>query len=336
LKFSGGLIMALSNAASTENLDIEHILPESYTNYSQVNTSAVSWSAILAGATAAAALSLILLLLGAGLGLSSVSPWAHKGVSASTFGVSTIVWLTVTQILAAGMGGYLTGRLRIKWAGVHVDEVYFRDTAHGFLAWAVASLATAALLTSVIGSIVNGGVQAAASLAGGAANATMAAGAAATGSEVGKYDANGSGADSMGYIVDSLFRKDSNLASSTSTEDKIISTDTAQKTAPISEVTRIFISSMSMKTLPPADITYISQLVASHTGLNQLEAEKRVNDIYSNMQTTKHNAEVAAKVAADEARKVTIYATLWFFVSLLMGAFSASLAATWGGCSRDA
>jgi hypothetical protein len=42
---------------------------------------------------------------------------------------------------------------------VHTDEVYFRDTAHGFLAWAVAALATAALLTSVIGSIVNGGIQ---------------------------------------------------------------------------------------------------------------------------------------------------------------------------------
>lgn len=329
--------MELSNVTSTENLGPEHILPETYANYSQVNANAVSWAAILAGATAAAALSLILLLLGAGLGLSSVSPWAHKGVSASTFGISTIVWLTVTQILAAGMGGYLAGRLRIKWAGVHVDEVYFRDTAHGFLAWAVASLATAALLTSVIGSIVNGGVQAAASLAGGAANATMTAGVTATGSEMGKSDdASGSETGAMGYFVDSLFRKDSNLASSTSTEGKIISTDIAQKTALISEVTRIFISSMSMKTLPPADLTYISQLVSIHTGLNQQEAEKRVNNIYSNMQTNKLNAEIAAKDAADKARKASIYATLWLFVSLLTGAFSASLAATWGGCSRDA
>lgn len=329
--------MKLSNVASTDNLGLEHILPETYANYSQANANAVSWAAILAGATAAAALSLILLLLGAGLGLSSISPWAHKGVSASTFGISTIVWLTVTQILAAGMGGYLAGRLRIKWAGVHVDEVYFRDTAHGFLAWAVASLATAALLTSVIGSIVNGGVQAAASLAGGAANATMAAGVTATGSEMGKSDdASGSESGGMGYFVDSLFRKDSNQASSTSTEGKIISTDTAQKTALISEVTRIFISSMSMKTLPPADLTYISQLVSSHTGLTQQEAEKRVNNIYSNMQTKKQNAEIASKDAADKARKASIYATLWLFVSLLMGAFSASLAATWGGCCRDA
>jgi len=329
--------MELSNVASTENLGIEQILPETYANYSQVNANAVSWSAVLAGATAAAALSLILLLLGAGLGLSSVSPWAHKGVTASTFGISTIVWLTVTQILAAGMGGYLAGRLRVKWTGVHVDEVYFRDTAHGFLAWAVASLATAALLTSVIGSIVNGGVQAAASLVGGASNANITAGVTMTGSGIGKSDnASGSETGDMGYFVDSLFRKDSNRDSSTSTEGKIISTDTAQKTALISEVTRIVINSMSMKTLPPTDLTYISQLVSSHTGLTQQEAEKRVNDIYSNMQSTKHNAEVAAKDTADKARKASIYATLWLFVSLLMGAFSASLAATWGGCTRDA
>ena len=121
----------------------------------QTQASAVSWGAIVAGAAGAAALALILLMLGTGLGLSSVSPWAYSGVSATTFGVSTILWLTFTQLVASGMGGYLAGRLRTKWVAVHTDEVYFRDTAHGFLSWAVAALATAALLTSVIGSIVS-------------------------------------------------------------------------------------------------------------------------------------------------------------------------------------
>ena len=131
----------------------------------QNQASAVSWGAIVAGAAGAAALSLILLMLGTGLGLSSVSPWAYSGVSATTFGVSTILWLTFTQLVASGMGGYLAGRLRTKWVAVHTDEVYFRDTAHGFLTWAIAALATAALLTSVIGSIVNSGFQAGASVA---------------------------------------------------------------------------------------------------------------------------------------------------------------------------
>jgi hypothetical protein len=84
-------------------------------------SSAVSWGAILAGAAAAASLSLILLILGVGLGLSSVSPWAQGGVSAATFGISSIVWLTLTQLLASAMGGYLAGRLRTKWTEVQRD-----------------------------------------------------------------------------------------------------------------------------------------------------------------------------------------------------------------------
>jgi len=147
-----------------------------YSGDAVASPSAVSWGAILAGAAGAAALALILLILGMGLGLSSVSPWSSQGASATTIGVATILWLTFTQLAASGMGGYLAGRLRTKWAAVPMDEVYFRDTAHGFLAWAVATLVTAALLTSAITSIVSGGAQAGASVAGGAA----AAGAAAT------------------------------------------------------------------------------------------------------------------------------------------------------------
>jgi hypothetical protein len=137
-----------------------------------LTSSAVSWGAIVAGAAAGASFSLILLILGVGLGLSSVSPWVNEGISAQSFGISTIIWLTLTQLLSSALGGYLAGRLRTKWINVHTDEVYFRDTAHGFLAWAVASLATAVLLTSVIASILDGG----ASMVRGVSNtATMAA-----------------------------------------------------------------------------------------------------------------------------------------------------------------
>lgn len=131
---------------------------------SDTTSSGASWSAILAGASGAAALSLVLLILGVGLGFSALSPWSNSGISATAFGFSSILWLTFTQIAASGIGGYLSGRLRVRWATVHTDEVYFRDTAHGFLAWAIASLATAALLGSVIGNVVSSGVSAGATL----------------------------------------------------------------------------------------------------------------------------------------------------------------------------
>lgn len=116
--------------------------------------SAVSWAAIFAGATGAAALSLLLLILGTGLGFSTVSPWAMDSTSTTRIGFTAILWLSFTQLAASGMGGYLAGRLRTRWAAVHTDEVYFRDTAHGFLTWAVASLLTVMVLTSVLGSIL--------------------------------------------------------------------------------------------------------------------------------------------------------------------------------------
>lgn len=293
---------------------------------SRTHASAVSWGAIAAGAAAAAALSLILLILGTGLGLSSVSPWANDGVTASTLGVGAILWLTLTQLLASGMGGYIAGRLRTRWVGLHSDEVYFRDTAHGFLAWAVASLATAALLTSVIGSIVGSGVQAGASAVGSVTSTAAVAGAAAAGS-----NADESAADSgpMGYFIDSLFRKPATVVGATPPAAD------APATASPAEVTRIFMNSLRGGALPADDVRYVGQLVAQRTGLSQQDAEKRVTDTYTGMQSKLREAEVAAKDAADKARKASSYAALWLFISLLIGAFVASLAATFGGRHRD-
>lgn len=327
--------MALSNTKSSEQAAYRQVLPESYADYAHLNSSTVSWAAIFAGATAAAALSLILLFLGAGLGLSSVSPWVNKGVSATTFGVSTIIWITVTQILASGMGGYLAGRLRTKWANAAADEVYFRDTAHGFLAWAVATLATAALLTSTISGIVSGGAQAAASLTGGAAAVVTAAGAGAgvAGSATDSSDAaNQKGV--LAYYVDSLFRRDGN-GTDQQNRTKTTPVDPTQKAEITAEVTRIFTNAMRAKSLSSEDLSHISQLVAKNTGLSQQEAEQRVSDIYNTMQNKVREAEIAAKNAADKARKASMYLTLWLFISLLVGAFSASLSATWGGRCRD-
>ena len=103
----------------------------------EANSSGVSWAAVIGGAVVSAALSLILLALGAGLGLSSVSIWSNVGVSAGAIGTVAIGWLIFMQIVSSSMCGYLAGRLRTKWASIHTDEVYFRDTAHGFLAWAL-------------------------------------------------------------------------------------------------------------------------------------------------------------------------------------------------------
>ncbi|MHA6197138.1 hypothetical protein ACX3YG_22520 [Pseudomonas wadenswilerensis] len=267
------------------------------------NRSGVSWAAIFAGAAAAAALSLVLLILGAGLGFAAISPWADEGASAKALGISTIIWLLVTQIIASGLGGYIAGRLRVKWANLHGDEVYFRDTAHGFLAWAVATLVAAMLVLGTAGNLVGAGAQAGAS--------AVAAGA-------GSVAASNTNNDPMGYFVDTLFRSEGPTA---------VSDDAANGVA-----SRILARGvMQGGSLSPEDRTYLAQVVAQRTRLSQAEAEARVDQVMAQVQ----QAKVDAQKAADAATKVAAWASLWTFVALLCGAFFASLAALWGGRQRD-
>jgi hypothetical protein len=281
------------------------------------NASAVSWGAILAGAAAAAALSLILLILGTGLGLSSVSAWRNDGVSATTLGVSTILWITFTQIIASGMGGYVAGRLRTHWSEVARDEVYFRDTAHGFLAWAVASLITATVLASAVSSIIGGGAKVGGSMV--ASVASSVASSTASSPVTGAAASDGPTA----YFLDSLFRANS------------ASAPELQKPNPSAEVSRIFLNALQTDSLSVEDTQYVSQLVAQRTGLSPLEAEKRVTDTFMKMKAKIAETQASVKQAAEKTRQSSAYAALWFFVSLLAGAFAAAYTATFGGGRRD-
>lgn len=323
--------------------------------------SAVSWGAIFAGAAAAAALSLILLILGVGLGLSSVSPWSFEGVSKETFGWSSIAWLTFTALAASGLGGYLAGRLRTKWTQIHGDETYFRDTAHGFVSWAVATLLTAGLLTSAIGGVLGAGAKVAGATAGAAASTAgvAAAGAASTAAAAPEGDLN--------YWVDSLFRSTTSAgpsvpaapppgapmdpnapppppAASVGPRDARMGPPPrpmpgngpmGDRREVRAEVNRIIVNSLQGDGLDPADTQYLSQLIARETGMSQAEAQARVIDVQTRMRAALEKAKSTAKQAADDARKAAVYAALWLFITLLIGAFFASLSATWGGRRRD-
>ena len=220
----------------------------------EASTSGVAWPAIIGGAFAAVALSLILLALGSGLGLASVSPWYNAGVSATTFTVMTAVWLIVVQWLASGLGGYLTGRLRTKWVGLHTHEVFFRDTANGLLTWAVASVIGAAFLASAASSVVSGTAAMVAAAASGAGSSQGASQAATL--------SRGTLADPTAYFVDSLYRTDHPSANASDGDVR-------------AQSTRILLKGSLSGDLPGPDKTYLAQLVSARTGLSQADAAKR-------------------------------------------------------------
>nr|WP_314362410.1 hypothetical protein [uncultured Achromobacter sp.] len=276
--------------------------------------SAVSWAAVFAGAVIAAALSLALFAGGTGLGFLSVSPWGDEGMSAPAVGISIIAWMLFTQIVSYGIGGYVAGRLRTKWVDVHSDEIYFRDTAHGFLVWALSAVVSAALLGSAIATLASGAAKAGASVAAGAGTAVTATAAAG---------ASGGGMDrATEYFTDTLLRSDRPEAA-------------GDRNAARTEVGRIVAMSLARGDMTPEDRDYVAKVVAAQTGQEPAVAQRRVEQTIANAKKAAEDAKQKAKEAADNARKAAAAFALWGFASMLIGAFVASLAATWGGKRRD-
>lgn len=260
--------------------------------------SAISWPAIYAGTFTVLALSFILIGLGAGMGFASVSPWQREGISAVRFTYTAAVWLIVVQWISSGLGGYLTGRLRTKWVGVHTHEVFFRDTAHGFLTWAVATVASAIILFYAASSALSGHAHMI-----GAASMMQSESQIST---MYKWYS----ADTSSYDVDSLLRGDH--------PGTAVDQNTKEETA------HIFAKGLKDGSLSEIDKTYLAELVSAHTGLALSDAQKKVDAVM-----------VEVLQSADQARKTAASVAIYTFLSMLIGAFIASAAAALGGQERD-
>jgi hypothetical protein len=282
---------------------------------------AVSVKAILAGATGSIAVTMILVAFGVGVGFTVISPWSGQGVSATTFTAAAGVYLFVVAMLSSTIGGYLAGRLRSRWASVNEHERYFRDSAHGFVVWALATIVTA----TVLGSAVSGLIGSAASTVAPAATAAS---------------------QPSDIYVDQLLRTNpsqgaTNTAPAASAAQATSPTAGEQTAAPLqggqitpparqnignrAEITRIIAPSMLKGgSVPDGDKKYLASIVAARGGLSQADADARVDYVITQ-----------AKQAADKARKSTALFGLWLAASMLAGALSAALAAIEGGNLRN-
>jgi len=263
----------------------------------------------------------VLVAFGAGLGLSAVSPWSDTGVSASTFRTGTGIYLVIVAVMSSAVGGYLAARLRTRLVGLHTNEVFFRDTAHGFLAWAFAMLLSATVLGTAI-----------AHLAGGAAGGLAAAAPQAAGA-----------ANPQQLYVDKLFRTENATPAPAAAAPPAAAGDTnpapsageanaspmpaanANSGGSRAEELRLWMASVGAnQDLAPGDRTYLAHIVAARTGLSEADAQKRVDTVVAE-----------AKEAADRARRGAAKLSFWVTAALLFGAFAAGLAAVEGGALRD-
>jgi hypothetical protein len=256
----------------------------------------ISWAAVTAGAVVSCALTLVLLAFGIGLGLSVVSPWSGAGVTATTFKIGTGLYLIVIAMLSSSIGGYIAGRLRSQWSGVHTDEVYFRDTAHGFVAWAFASVLGAILLATPASSLIGSGVS-------GLGQAASRSG-------------------PMDSYVDTLLRSDQPSA-----QGQNASGDARP------ELTRLFTSSFrNGGQLKPSDQGYVAKVVAARTGLSQADADKRVAEVVTQI---KADTDAARKATAQLAFWLTASLLLGAFCASLAATEGGGLRdGTWGSRAR--
>ena len=201
--------------------------------------SGVAWAAIIGGAFGAAGLVLILSPLGLALGYET-SPW-HYGAG-RVFTIMSAIWLILVQWLSSGLGGYLTGRLRTKWIGAHTHEVFFRDTVHGFLSWALA-LVMGTILLVVLASTFGGNTQ---------QNETHS------------------------ETVNGLFRSATVPAGTNG-----IAVPVSISMQDRAESQRIIAMGVVNRQIPDNDRNYLVQLIVSRTGIPAIEAETRIDNAIS-------------------------------------------------------
>jgi hypothetical protein len=252
----------------------------------ETSASGVAWPAIIGGAFAAIALTLLLFTLGSGLGLASVSPWPNVGASVGTFTVVTAVWLIVLHWLASGLGGYITGRLRTKWVGLHTHEVFFRDTANGFLTWAVATVFGAAMVAIGAAIVITG------------------AAATATGTAPSAFPSS--------YLLDSLFRTDRPGVVGESADFK-------------AQSRQIILNGIGAGDVPAADKIYLAQLVSARTGLSSADAATRVDAVLANAKAAEVKVQQVADAARKAGATLSIFTALALLIGAFIACVSAAL-----------
>jgi hypothetical protein len=268
----------------------------------------LSWGGIIAGAICAAAISILLFAFGSAIGLTAVSPWPNSGMSPVVLAIIGALWVAIVQVVAFGAGGYVAGRVRNSWSPVSAHERRFRDGMHGFITWALGLLVGSLFAVSAAGGLMHSGLQAAATVAAGAASSRANDG----GAQVSPADYG------FDYLTRPAARANAGGAPPNWSDIQ-------------PSVKRIFADNLNSGTLPDRDRAYLASVVAQRTGMPQADAEKRVDEAFTEAKA----ADARLRAAADKARKTSALAAFLAAATLVVGCAAACGGAGAGGRHRD-
>jgi hypothetical protein len=274
----------------------------------------LEWGPLILGAIGATAISVVLLTFGAALGLSVVSPYPFAGISARGLAVLTGTYTALVLVASFAAGGYLAGRLRTPWASADAVESHFRDGAHGFGVWALGVLLGAALAVSGAGAILKTAVHTSGAVAAGAALDRLST-------------------TPTDYAVDRLLAAAPGAAGAVPAPGAAgaVPAPSAQRSDLAAPIARAFAANLHNPQLDARDRATLVQLVVQRTGMAQADAEKRVDDAFTELKA----AEQKARDAAEHARKATLIAAFVAAATLAIGCAAACAGAEVGARHRD-
>lgn len=266
----------------------------------------IDWPAIITGTVVATAISFVLNAFGAAIGLSVVSPFGGEGLGGTGVLIAVALWMIWVTVSSFMVGGYVTGRMRHRAFDATEHESDVRDGVHGLAVWASGVLLGLLIVASGLDTTVRAGAQ------------TVAAAAPAVAEQASDLASD--------YDLDKLFRP----APDSVAGAPLRSTGDDMR-AGREEVRTILGASDADQTVSADDRAYLASLVAANTGLDQQQAAARVDELAKSYA----EARMAAKKAADMARRASVIAAFVLAASLLIAAAGATWAAGMGGNHRD-
>jgi hypothetical protein len=113
-----------------------------------VSVRRISWGAVFAGTAVGLVFQLWLAMFGVAIGASTIDP-LKEAHPMSGIGTGSAVWLVITIIAASFVGGWVTGKL----AGIPRRT---ESALHGATSWAIATMASFLMITTVFGALMAG------------------------------------------------------------------------------------------------------------------------------------------------------------------------------------
>jgi hypothetical protein len=261
----------------------------------------VAWGAVFAGASMALVMQIILNMIGLGVGLSTLDIAQGDTPSASSMSVGAGIWFVVSGIMAAGLGGYIAGRLSGKASS---------STAayHGLISWAISTLAIIYLLSSAVSGVTGGALSTASSALGGAGKAL--------GGSV--QTAVQTAAPSLNNVSDPMAAIESKVRSASGGQDPAALRDAA---------TTAVRAALTGDTSQQAAATdKAAEALAKAQNISQDEAKAQIGQYQQQYKDAVAKTKQQAKHAADTAAKRASQGALYGALALLLGALAAFFA----------